>query len=1483
MSVGSRRATVALLTLITLVFAAAPWSKVAPVAASSGGVQGHVYDLNGTPVPSASVNLRDGGPTDVSVRTDATGFYQIIGIDPGTYQLCAMDPEEGMHRICDDSLQIDTWVVERDLQFTDYVFTGGSPEPSLSPEPSMTPAPTATPASASAFVSGQLLDQIGDPIAGNVVDLYTGAGVVDSRTTDAAGGYSFGPVEAAEYWLQTHVSSISRNVTSLRFWLADGETKIVDLQVPSGGLNGTVSSADGTAAAGVFVNVCGPLPDIQWCHNDATDSAGFYELLHVSAVDVEIWVSNSSEQLQFAHGSYYTYATVDHTVQTLDLQLAAPATAFVTGQLLDAAGDPIADNVVYLLRPGFGGVASSVTDALGSYSFGPVPPADYSLQTHVMAVERDLFSPLFSLLDGETEVVNLQLPSGGLNGTVTLGDGSRANGVIVSVCGPHPDSSLSWCYMDTTDADGFYEALHLPAVSVEVSVTNSSFEQRQLADGSYYAYATLDQTVQMLDLQLADSGASSPEPTPLATPSATPTPAPAPFIYGQISAADGGELYGGHINICLDAECNSFVDQVSWEADGAYQTSGLAPGDYHLVVHPYSQDGGARYLLGQTVLVTVGESPAQRDFTLALAPLTTVQGHITFGEGGPPAPGIGVAACFEQITCVAPGWNVAIGPGAVYGETDANGFYQLSNVPVLASGGEIAYRDPANGVNVLSHSGGFGEPVHVHDIAIKRASGGVDGTFLYADGTPVAGADVYWFATEAGEPVGEAFYVEPTAADGTFAIRGLEPGTYQVIGEDLASRRSVSASLTVGTAIESVVLQHGPLPTGGLRLIVRDHLGALVEGWYVDGCYQTGPDRGACFWGQTDANGEYEIFYLDPTPVSGRAYSPDFETYVAYSTNVESALVVLELMLPPPPTGVITGTASEGGSALAWTWVTACLAGGDCVETMTDGAGHFQFDRLHAGDYYLSVSLDQQYADPASPVSVGTDTVAHDIVLALGAVTGYVSAGGTAVSSGYVQACHATLGCVGGYTDGAGFFRIGRLPAGDYKLTAYPTLSDYLPTTLAGTVTVATTDADAGTIDLQAVQPLPADGSTTISGEGVSSSPGTVPTAWSNTPVTLTTTACAGGAGTYTVTSVYDPSHVLTGAMTETAAGHYEAVVTFHFGGPAQIDLSVACPDPADDTTVTFNVYIDPSGWVRNTLGEPIVGATVVLYRAPTPAGPWSQVPDGSDIMSPSNRTNPDLTDDEGHFGWDVIAGYYKVRTFADGCVNAAKRDLGYAETRVYEIPPPVFDIDLRLYCGEGPPPDVTDPSVAIAAPLDGADYLLGSTVVADYACADETGGSGLATCVGDVAVGDLLDTATVGAHSFRVTAHDVAGNSTVVTVTYRVVYDFGGFHRLAAAPEFNPATAAQTVNLMFELAGDHGMGVVSAVGSRSVSCLTGAPAGELSMTGFRELKYDPAEDRYKIGWKTAKAWAGSCREVVLALDDGTAHAILFEFRKKGK
>ena len=93
----------------------------------------------------------------------------------------------------------------------------------------------------------------------------------------------------------------------------------------------------------------------------------------------------------------------------------------------------------------------------------------------------------------------------------------------------------------------------------------------------------------------------------------------------------------------------------------------------------------------------------------------------------------------------------------------------------------------------------------------------------------------------------------------------------------------------------------------------------------------------------------------------------------------------------------------------------------------------------------------------------------------------------------------------------------------------------------------------------------------------------------------------------------------------------------------------------------------------------PVPAAKVVLLRSTLGTGPFAQVPGGSLIMSPSNHRDPDHTDALGHFGWDVVPGFYKISARHVGCRAATGGHI--ATTRVYQVPPPVDNLSITLRC----------------------------------------------------------------------------------------------------------------------------------------------------------------------------------------------------------
>ena len=82
---------------------------------------------------------------------------------------------------------------------------------------------------------------------------------------------------------------------------------------------------------------------------------------------------------------------------------------------------------------------------------------------------------------------------------------------------------------------------------------------------------------------------------------------------------------------------------------------------------------------------------------------------------------------------------------------------------------------------------------------------------------------------------------------------------------------------------------------------------------------------------------------------------------------------------------------------------------------------------------------------------------------------------------------------------------------------------------------------------------------------------------------------------------------------------------------------------------------------------------------------------------------------------------------------------------------------------------DQTAPTVTVNIP-EGAVYTQGRPVPLTFSCADEAGGSGVASCVGSTPSGSNLPTGTAGMQVLTITATDNVGNVFVKTVNYRIL-----------------------------------------------------------------------------------------------------------------
>jgi subtilisin-like proprotein convertase family protein len=131
-----------------------------------------------------------------------------------------------------------------------------------------------------------------------------------------------------------------------------------------------------------------------------------------------------------------------------------------------------------------------------------------------------------------------------------------------------------------------------------------------------------------------------------------------------------------------------------------------------------------------------------------------------------------------------------------------------------------------------------------------------------------------------------------------------------------------------------------------------------------------------------------------------------------------------------------------------------------------------------------------------------------------------------------------------------------------------------------------------------------------------------------------------------------------------------------------------------------------------------------------------------------------------------------------------------------------------------------------------------------------------------------------------------IAGGWCVTVTTAAVpVFDFAGFFPpVDNLPTFNTVNAGRAIPVKFSLEGDQGLAIFASgsPSSQQIACDSSAPLDPVEETvpaGGSQLTYDAATDTYTYVWKTAKAWAGTCRLLILRLTDGSEHLAQFAFR----
>ena len=232
-------------------------------------------------------------------------------------------------------------------------------------------------------------------------------------------------------------------------------------------------------------------------------------------------------------------------------------------------------------------------------------------------------------------------------------------------------------------------------------------------------------------------------------------------------------------------------------------------------------------------------------------------------------------------------------------------------------------------------------------------------------------------------------------------------------------------------------------------------------------------------------------------------------------------------------------------------------------------------------------------------------------------------------------------------------------------------------------------------------------------------------------------------------------------------------------------------------------------------------------------------------------------------------------------------------------------DNELRIDIGAYEYGSIPNVAPVTEAGGDQSEHLGNSiTVTATYTDEDNTENHFARISWGDGVVEDVSATATapnqgevisthtytnIGTYTVEICVIDLYGGVGCDTLQINVTqpptqFTFTGFFPpVDNQPTINTVNAGRAIPIKFSLNGYQGLDIF-AVGypaSVVVACGTSAEdAIEQTVTaGGSSLSYDAATDQYTYVWKTDKAWANTCRTLVLKLSDGSYYRANFKFK----
>ena len=202
---------------------------------------------------------------------------------------------------------------------------------------------------------------------------------------------------------------------------------------------------------------------------------------------------------------------------------------------------------------------------------------------------------------------------------------------------------------------------------------------------------------------------------------------------------------------------------------------------------------------------------------------------------------------------------------------------------------------------------------------------------------------------------------------------------------------------------------------------------------------------------------------------------------------------------------------------------------------------------------------------------------------------------------------------------------------------------------------------------------------------------------------------------------------------------------------------------------------------------------------------------------------------------------------------------------------------------------DKSAPVVNVDGIIDGAIYILNQSIPVGWSVTDAISGLDNSKTTAAVPSGNPIDTKSIGTKQFTVSATDNAGNTTTKSITYKVVYKFGGFLKPINADGSENYKLGSTIPVKFQLTDANNISVATARATLFYAKVTNNVVGttyeaisKSKDNSGNYFRYDDDQYIFNLSTKNTGFTTGTY-QITIVLDDNTTQTVRITLRASGE